>query len=586
MHRASACGTVPTTSMKKTVLILLLFFLISFVVPFQTSAITDPRSVANNRFGIHIIDDNDLDDAAKLLNSTGGDWGYVKLVIREDDRKHDKWQTIFDRMRQLHLIPIVRLATGTQDDAWVKPREDDINNWVDFLASLNWVTENRYVVLFNEPNHAKEWGYEIDPGEYAWYVKAFSQKLKEKSPDFFILPAGLDASAPDAAGFMDEVTFLNGMLAAEPDVLDYIDGWSSHSYPNPGFVGKPYDVGRGSIATFRWEQQFLRTHGKGDLPVFILETGWLHQEGKALNPSLPSTETIAKYYSQAYATVWNDYNVVAVIPFLLNYQDAPFDHFSWKKIGSSEFTPIYTTIQSMTKTKGVPKQIHAAEILTAPFPQKMVINSHYMVHVDIENKGQSMLSTKDGWRLEIVDLPAVFKVEISELEGTLPFHRTQAVFDIYTPEKIGDYPFSLILKKDDEIITQVPLTLTLIPPPNIFVEARVWFNQLAQGQDFSFLVYDDDEKVVYEEERVVFDQGTTFFEHLYNVIPERQYRLVLTKPYYLPRQVITTIGETTTRVSFPPLLPFDPSNDGKISTEDLGAFLKRPLETMGLILAL
>ncbi|RJR16225.1 hypothetical protein C4579_00735 [Candidatus Microgenomates bacterium] len=572
--------------MKKAVLILLLFFLIFFVVPLHASAITDPRSVANNRFGIHIIDENDLDDAAKLLNSTGGDWGYVKFVIRESDRNHEKWQNIFDRMRQLHLIPIVRLATGTEGDAWKKPREDDINNWVDFLNSLNWVTENRYVVLFNEPNHAKEWGNNIDPGEYAWYLKEFSGKLKEKSPDFFILLAGLDASAPNASGYMDEMTFLNQMLEAEPDVLDYIDGWSSHSYPNPGFVGKPYDVGRGSIATFRWEQQFLANKGKGDLPVFILETGWLHQEGKSLNPSLPTTETIAQYYRQAYETTWNDYNVVAVVPFLLNYQDAPFDHFSWKKINSSEFTPIYTTVQELTKSVGAPKQKHAAEILTAPFPAKMVINSHYTVHVDIENIGQSIVSARDGWRVEIADLPAIFKVEISDLDNTEPFYRTRATFDMYTPEKTGDYPFTVMLKKDDEVITQVPLQLTLIPPPNILVEAKVWFNRLAEGQDYAFLVYDDEENVIYAEEHAVFEQGTNLFEKLYGVIPQRQYRLVLTKPYYLPRQVITTINETTTKVSFPQLLPFDPSNDGKTSLDDVSAFFKRPLETVGLILAL
>ena len=94
--------------MLRILAIILLLVLISAV---RAQAIYDPLSQPNNRFGIHIIDENDLQDAANLVNSSGGDWGYVKIVIREDDRNLEKWQAIFDRMRKMHLIPLVRLAT-------------------------------------------------------------------------------------------------------------------------------------------------------------------------------------------------------------------------------------------------------------------------------------------------------------------------------------------------------------------------------------------------------------------------------------------------------------------------------------------
>ena len=87
----------------------------------QTYAIVDPLNAVNNPFGIHILDENDLEDAAKLVNSSGGDWGYVTLVIRKDERNPKRWQEVFDRMRNLHLIPIVRIATRQMDDGWEKP---------------------------------------------------------------------------------------------------------------------------------------------------------------------------------------------------------------------------------------------------------------------------------------------------------------------------------------------------------------------------------------------------------------------------------------------------------------------------------
>ena len=162
-------------------------------------AIVDPRQSPNNRFGIHILEPEDLAPAAGLVN-THGDWGYVTLVIRFNDLNRAKWQAQFDEMRRRHLIPLVRLATAAENSYWVKPKSEDVDQWVEFLNSLNWVVQNRYVILFNEPNHAKEWGNEIKPHEYAAIVRQFREKLKAVSDDFFILPAGLDTAAPSIGG--------------------------------------------------------------------------------------------------------------------------------------------------------------------------------------------------------------------------------------------------------------------------------------------------------------------------------------------------------------------------------------------------
>ena len=184
--------------------LILLFALI--LLPLRVMA-----SEPNNIYGIHLAQPypEAIKSAAALVNSSGGDWGYVTLVIQENDRDLAKWQGIFDELRENHLIPIIRVATSAVGENWRRPETSDAKNWVDFLDSLNWVVKKRYVILFNEPNHGSEWGGEVDEKSFAEVTMEFAKELKNKNPDFFIMIAGLDASAPSwPPGLEDETVFL------------------------------------------------------------------------------------------------------------------------------------------------------------------------------------------------------------------------------------------------------------------------------------------------------------------------------------------------------------------------------------------
>src|SRR3990172_10956744 len=102
------------------IIVFILFFL-ALSLPKSVLAIYNPTSVANNKFGIHLTQEADLEEASKLVNSSGGDWGYVTIVIRKDERDTRRWQNVFNQMRRLHLIPIVRIATMQLDGGWEKP---------------------------------------------------------------------------------------------------------------------------------------------------------------------------------------------------------------------------------------------------------------------------------------------------------------------------------------------------------------------------------------------------------------------------------------------------------------------------------
>ncbi|MBI2029869.1 hypothetical protein HYT02_05615 [Candidatus Gottesmanbacteria bacterium] len=331
--------------MKKAIFSIIVVLMLSFAS--TANAYYDPQSVTNNRFGIHILEAQDIEDAAKLVNSQGGKWGYVTLVIREDQRDVGQWNRFFKTLNQNHLIPIVRIATVASDENWRKPVVSEAQNWADFLDSLLWPTRNRYVVLFNEPNHAKEWGGEINPKEYAQITQEYAKALKSKTKQFYVLNAGFDMASPQGIETADAIWYWSEMDIEIPGIFNSYDGWVSHSYPNPGFIQSPMSSGRTSIAGYRYEQDYLYNHfGVYKKPVFITETGW--RVG-------PLTEKeVSDYYKTAFESIWTDNNLIAVTPFLLNYPQDVFSSFSWKN-GDGSFRSQYGVVAGITKAQGEPE---------------------------------------------------------------------------------------------------------------------------------------------------------------------------------------------------------------------------------------
>ena len=334
--------------MKKLFYLLLLIFS-CFNFAQKTFAIEDPLTVTNNKIGIHILFPQELDAAARLVNSNGGDWGYITIPIQINDLKIEKWQPFMDLAKEKHLIPIIRLATESyyfNSIVWVKPAYSDVLDFANFLNSLDWPTKNRYVVIFNEPNRADEWQADPSPSEYANILSYAAEIFKSLSPDFFIISAGLDNAAPTVHGqSINEYTFLQEMNNEIPAVFDQIDGFASHSYPNPGFSQPPFVATPKNISSFSFEKNFIQRFTQKDIPVFITETGW--------SKSAISDATAAFYYSHAFSSVWSDKSVVAVTPFLLRAGAGPFIDFSF--VGNDQKPTLeYRALETLIKIKGSP----------------------------------------------------------------------------------------------------------------------------------------------------------------------------------------------------------------------------------------
>jgi len=331
----------------------------------QAYAADDPRAIPNNKIGIHILFPAEITAAATLVNSNGGDWGYVTIPIQSGDKDIIKWQLFMDSAKQNHVIPILRLATEGDyfnTKVWRKPTYLDILDFANFLDSLSWPTKNRYIVVYNEVNRADEWGGSASPQEYADILSFAASIFKSKSSQYFIISAGLDNAAPDNADqYVNEYEFLQEMDDAIPGIFTQIDGMASHSYPNPGFSQAPNLYSRMGINSFYYEQQLVKNISGKDLPVFITETGW-SKHGV-------SDATRAQYLDQALSSFWNDTDVVAVTPFLLEAGGDPFGQFSFID-QTGKTTMQYALLASIPKVKGAPAlsgKILSAAIIQAHF---------------------------------------------------------------------------------------------------------------------------------------------------------------------------------------------------------------------------
>ncbi len=352
----------------KSLLVSLFFIFTLFSISIlPVHAIEDPLSKPNNKFGIHILFPTELDEAAKLINSSGGEWGYVIIPIQSGDRNIDKWQSFLNEAGNKRIIPILRLATEGDyfnTHVWRKPRHEDVLDFANFLNSLEWPTKNRYVIVFNEVNRGDEWGGQANPSEYAQLLSYAVTVFKSLHPDFYIIGGGFDNAAPNqGTEYIDQYNYMRQMNNAVPGIFNQIDGYASHSYPNPGFSQPPSVVSSKSISSFTYERELLNQLSSKRIPIFITETGWSNES--------VSEEERARYYEVAFQNTWNDQDIVAITPFLLN-ATGPFAKFSFISENGSQ-TKQYKTFQSLRKEKGTPtlnNKVLAAVDPINPVPSK------------------------------------------------------------------------------------------------------------------------------------------------------------------------------------------------------------------------
>ncbi|MEM7113019.1 MAG: hypothetical protein AAF614_11345 [Chloroflexota bacterium] len=367
----------------------LLLILSLTAVSCTTPAATNPPA---NKQGIHLLLDDGRHQWPTALwpshmaaaRNIVGPSGYVTQLVTLDDLDVAKWQQFMDLCAKHELIPIIRLATTFDQAAnwWTSPPPDPdnpnrflttANRYATFLAALNWPTESKIIVVGNEPNHGNEWSGRPDPAAHARFLIDIAQTLHTADPAFFILNAGLDPYTPhtgsqpffDGFYYMDAESFMDEMVAAEPDVFSHLNGWSSHPYPLGPFIAPPWEqtfqvdwlnnahnpqhqpppagIYNRGVNGYEWELWKLAQLGAPELPVYITETGWRHSEDPYPTRDLMRTyidlawfgNENGRYphYPRTGWTPWQeDARITAVTPFALNGHPREWHHTNWLPI--------------------------------------------------------------------------------------------------------------------------------------------------------------------------------------------------------------------------------------------------------------
>lgn len=276
-----------------------------------------------SKVGIHILSPADLDSANQLLTVEGSDqWRYVTIPFTLDDVDNTtEWQHFFNQAREKKIIPLVRLATRFENGSWSVPTRQDSVKLITALSTLEWPTSDRYIIVFNEVNHAKEWGGTINPQEYTSTLEFVSNWARSENKNYIVLPAAMDLAAPNGAQTQEAFRYLDGMYQADAEVFSYIDKWNSHSYPNPGFSAAPQRTGKNSLRGFEHELAYLKQKTNKDYEVYITETGW--EDNRTTGWRLTA------YYDYAMKNIWSNPQVKAVTPFVLKGAPGPFASFSF-----------------------------------------------------------------------------------------------------------------------------------------------------------------------------------------------------------------------------------------------------------------
>ncbi|MBI2414681.1 hypothetical protein HYV31_02475 [candidate division WWE3 bacterium] len=315
---------------------------------------------SNNKFGLYIYPDSEqfVKLADELVNSNGGDWGYVLIPYNLQDTDEEKWQRLFFLLHKKHLIPVVQLWNINPDEV-----ESDTKKAAKFLNQFLWPVKQKYISAYNEPNDANFWYNRVDPKEYAKILNKTIEIFKAQDNDFFVMNGALNLTAPNASGYMDAFDYMKKMDEEVPGIFDKLDGFASHSYPQPDFSGSPTDTGRASIRGYEVELAFLKDtlQVTKELPVFITETGWAHAEGKKYNSNYMLGSKTAQNIKAAYEKVWlSDPKVQAVMPFTIWYE-SPADHFAWVDQNGSPYEQ-FQVVKAMKKVAGNPERLNLASV--------------------------------------------------------------------------------------------------------------------------------------------------------------------------------------------------------------------------------
>lgn len=558
----------------RKLLVAIFLFVTLLLAPFANA-----QETANNIFGVHLsnLSEDQLKQASIVVNGNGGAWGYVTVAITLGQCQSSEMQTFFDSARRKKLIPLLRLTTDFDTQKGVYRRVENsetAREWTACLNALNWPTQKRHVILFNEVNHGNEYEGGCDPAHYAQVAKSYATSLHSADLDFIVMLSGLDLYAPhNPPQYCDAGIFMKEMIDSVPDLYDHIDGLASHSYPAGDFTAAPISAGRRSIAGYSWELQELARLGVNkSLLVFITETGWRH--GRL------DEATVASYAKAAYESIWqSDNRVRAVTPFILTYCGVPFVDFSWKNClpnnnggydETSGFRQVYETVAQLPKIIGDPKQSLTVTFSTR-LPKQISAGGPLRFDVELSNGPDStaIVDARDGYRLKLID-NKTGAASFSNIFALEPGKQTQSIFSFLPEAEALETTVSIGLFKNDTLLLKLAdWNPTIVAGQTLSLQTSSLPGVTHDACGFSLTLSDFASRQVYSTDGLCSDNGLINVSNIGGVIIGENYQVTVEKEGYLPVQTEVSFDLTEKKANLPLMLPLDRNGDGRFSFADL-----------------
>ncbi len=230
-------------------------------------------------------------------------WGYYEPKKGVYNWAHP--DTVVKHALNQGLTVIARLGFVPK---WARPKDSivsylDPEHYDDFGDFVYAFVEHyrgkiRYIIIWNEPNIALEWGYRpVDPKAYTELLKIAYRRAKEADPDVQVLAGALapTLAPPGDPWGMNDLDFLRGMYRA--GAKDYFDILAAHSY---GWTFPPDDPPAPDKVNFRRVEllrQIMEENGDAHKPIIITEGGWNDHPrwSKAVRPAQRVEYTIRAY---------------------------------------------------------------------------------------------------------------------------------------------------------------------------------------------------------------------------------------------------------------------------------------------------
>lgn len=328
--------------------------------PQQTVQTTNPKVGIHTRLTDE-VEEWKIKRTLEMVREMGAPWSveYFPWAYIEEAPGRYNWvhadQVVAHANRQ-GLTLIARLGFVP---AWARPKDTtplylDEERFADFGRFAATFAERyrgkvSYVILWNEPNLALEWGYAApDAAKYTALLRTAYPLIKAAAPEVHVLAGALAPTlAPPGSEFgVNDLVFLQAMYDA--GAAAYFDILAIHAY---GWHFEPDSPPDPAVVNFR-RSELLRDimvrNGDEATPAIITEGGWNDHPRwtRAVRPAQRIAYTLRAYDIALQEWPWLDALCLWVFRFPWD-QNSYQDYFTFVRT-DFEPKPIYTEVQRYT----------------------------------------------------------------------------------------------------------------------------------------------------------------------------------------------------------------------------------------------